>query len=103
MEKASLRVMNAIKIAGIIPTNGPISGIKFARPAIIPINIVNVKFAPNKLSINSPAIDIAATLKADKNCPLRQLETDFSILQINFNPTSKYLLGIIFTRDLRNE
>ena len=60
-----------MSIAGTIPTNGPIRGIKFANPAIIPINIVNVKFAPNKLSISKPATDIAATLRADRNCPLR--------------------------------
>ena len=63
--------IKAMRTAGIIPTNGPMRGIRLAKPAIIPIKIVSVKFAPKKLRSKSPAKDIAATLAADKNCPRR--------------------------------
>ena len=63
--------IKAIKIAGTIPTNGPISGIKFANPAIIPMKTISVKLAPAKLSTTRPKTDKTATLAADRNCPRR--------------------------------
>ena len=59
--------INAIRRAGTIPTNGPTSGIRFARPAIIPMKITSVILAPKKFNSKSPVIDIPATLAADKN------------------------------------
>ena len=59
--------MNAINIAGIIPTNGPTNGIKLATPAIIPIKIINDMLAPIKFKITKPNIDINPTLNAAMN------------------------------------
>ena len=60
--------------------NGPTIGIKFARPAIIPINTINVMFAPSWFKIKSPVMDRAATLLAAKICPLRYFEICCSML-----------------------
>ena len=59
--------IKAIIIAGTIPTKGPTSGIRFANPAMIPINTISVKLAPVRFRIISPATDIRATLAADRN------------------------------------
>ena len=59
--------INAISKAGTIPTKGPIKGIRFARPAMIPMKITRVRFAPKKFNKRRPAIDIPATLAAERN------------------------------------
>ena len=42
--------IRAIIRAGTIPTKGPTKGIRFAKPAMIPIKITNVIFAPKKFN-----------------------------------------------------
>ena len=63
--------IKAIRRAGTIPTKGPTNGIRLASPAMIPINITSVILAPKKFNNKRPAIDIPATLAADKNWPLK--------------------------------
>ena len=43
--------ITATSIAGNIPAKGPTSGIKFAKPAIMPINTTKVRFAPVAFSM----------------------------------------------------
>ena len=69
-----------INIAGIIPIKGPTIGIRFAKPAMIPIKITRVMFAPTLFKINKPIIDKIATLLAARICPLKYFEICCSTL-----------------------